>query len=64
MTFDFLVFFLTNVDHMYTQLQDPFILSSMHLNIAERLLDLDTHGNINRETRHLFENMLPYNARY
>ena len=26
--------------------------------------DLDTNGNINRETRHLCENMLPYHARY
>ena len=30
----------------------------MHLNIAVRLRDLDTHGNIKRETRHLCENML------
>ena len=31
----------------------------MHLNIAVRLRDLDTHRNINRETRHICENMLP-----
>ena len=32
----------------------------MHINIAVRLLDLDTHGNIKRETRHLCENMLGF----
>ena len=29
----------------------------MHLNIDVRLRDLDTHGNINRETRHLYIRM-------
>ena len=46
------------------QLQDPFIKSSMHLNIAVWLRDMDTKLNIYRETRLLCDNMLTYHARY
>ena len=47
-----------------THLQDPFVLSSMHLNIDVRMRDLDTHGNINRENIHQCEDMIPYHATY
>ena len=47
-----------------TKLLDLFVKGSMHLNINLRLRDLDTHRNINQETRHLCEKILPYHARY
>ena len=41
-----------------TPLHNPSILNNMYINIALRVRDLDTNGRINRETRHLFKDML------